>query len=63
MFVVPASAGIRAKNRLKAGLSAAHFQPRAVWIAQGVLRTCPGQLSETTGKKRYTIGEVAGEPT
>ena len=30
MFVVPALAGIRAKNRLKAGLRTAHFQPRAV---------------------------------
>jgi hypothetical protein len=30
VFVVPALAGIRRKNRLKAGLRTAHFRPRAV---------------------------------
>ncbi len=33
MFVVPALAGIRAKNRLKAGLQTVRFQPRAVYRA------------------------------
>ena len=30
MFVVPALAGIRAKNRLKAGLQTVRFQPRSI---------------------------------